>query len=94
MLNLAYNLGFEEYFPIDPTPIGFSIAGFVLVWGFFRFKLSDLVPMGRRQVVEQIPDAVLVLDLHGPDRRREPGGGAAGRRARVDAGRVARCSTC
>jgi sigma-B regulation protein RsbU (phosphoserine phosphatase) len=65
VLNIAYNVGFEEYFPIDPTPIGFSIAGFVLVWGFFRFKLSDLVPMGRRQVVEQIPDAVLVLDLQG-----------------------------
>ncbi|WP_426565963.1 histidine kinase N-terminal 7TM domain-containing protein [Angustibacter sp. McL0619] len=65
LLNIAYNLGFEEYFPIDPTPIGFSVAGFVLVWGFFRFKLSDLVPMGRKQVVEQLPDAVLVLDLQG-----------------------------
>ncbi|GAA4357478.1 histidine kinase N-terminal 7TM domain-containing protein [Angustibacter luteus] len=65
VLNIAYNVGFDEYFPADPTPIGFSIAGFVLVWGFFRFKLSDLVQMGRRQVVEQIPDSVLVLDLHG-----------------------------
>jgi sigma-B regulation protein RsbU (phosphoserine phosphatase) len=65
VLNIAYNFGFAQWFSIDPTPLGFSIAGFVLVWGFFRFKLSDLVPMGRRQVVEQLPDAVLVLDLQG-----------------------------
>ena len=47
---------------IDPTPLGFSLACFVLVWGFFRFRLLDIVPVGRRQVVERIPDAVVVTD--------------------------------
>jgi sigma-B regulation protein RsbU (phosphoserine phosphatase) len=37
----------------------------VLVWGFFRFRLSELLPVGRRQVVDRLPDAVLVLDVHG-----------------------------
>ncbi len=65
VLNAAYNLGLEAWFSIDPTPLGFSLAGLVLVWGFFRFRLFDLVPVGRRQVVEQIPDAVVVLDVRG-----------------------------
>ncbi|GAB3590806.1 hypothetical protein GCM10027446_06680 [Angustibacter peucedani] len=65
VLNAAYNLGFDQRISLDPTPLGFSVAGLVLVWGFFRFRLSELVPVGRRQVVEQIPDAVVVLDVHG-----------------------------
>lgn len=63
VLNALYIVG--ELGPVDPTPIGFSITGVVLVWGFFRFRLLDLVPVGRRQVVEQIPDAVVVLDRRG-----------------------------
>jgi PAS domain S-box-containing protein len=50
---------------LDPSPLAFSLAGFALVWGFFRFRLHELVPVGRRQVVDRIPDAVLVLDLNG-----------------------------
>lgn len=63
--NAAYNLGLDHVLSIDPTPLGFTVSGLVLVWGFFRFRLSDLVPVGRAQVVEQIPDAVVVLDRHG-----------------------------
>ncbi len=65
VLNAAYNLGLDQVVTVDPTPLGFTISGLVLVWGFFRFRLSDLVPVGRRQVVDQIPDAVVVLDRHG-----------------------------
>ncbi len=64
LLNLAYVLG---VFPldIDPTPFAFLVAAFVLVWGFFRFRLNEMVPVARRQVVDRIPDAVLVLDSQG-----------------------------
>jgi PAS domain S-box-containing protein len=65
---LAANAAFNFHLVrvrVDPTPLGFSLAGFVLVWGFFRFRLHELVPVGRRQVVDRIPDAVLVLDLQG-----------------------------
>jgi PAS domain S-box-containing protein len=67
-VNALYNLGKFTHLPtgtIDPTPVGFSFACFVLVWGFFRFRLLDLVPVGRRQVVERIPDAVVVTDARG-----------------------------
>jgi PAS domain S-box-containing protein len=86
VLNALYNLGQLADLPtgsIDPTPIGFSLACFVLVWGFFRFRLLDLVPVGRRQVVERIPDAVVVTDARGvivdanPAAGQLTGGGAA-----------------
>lgn len=64
-VNAAYNLGVPLLGDVDPTPIGFSITAFVLVWGFFRFRLLELVPVGRRQVVDQIPDAVVVLNARG-----------------------------
>lgn len=65
LLNAAYNLGLDDVVRIDPTPLGFSVAALVLVWGFFRFRLLDLTPVGRHQVVERLPDAVLVLDTQG-----------------------------
>ena len=64
-VNALYNGRKLMHFPtgnIDPTPLGFSLACFVLVWGFFRFRLLDIVPVGRRQVVERIPDGVVVTD--------------------------------
>ncbi len=65
VLNAGFNLGVPGLRRFDLTPIGFTVTGFVLVWGFFRFRLLDLLPVGRRHVVDQLPDAVLVLDAHG-----------------------------
>lgn len=64
-LNAAFNLRLPGFRSYDLTPVGFSITSFVLVWGFFRFRLLDLLPVGRRLVVDRLPDAVLVLDAHG-----------------------------
>lgn len=63
-LNAGYNVGLDPLDRLDLTPVGFSLASFVLVWGFFRFRLLDLLPVGRRVVVDRLPDAVLVLDSH------------------------------
>lgn len=65
VVNGLYNLGLFSVRGADPTPLGFGLATLVLVWGFFRFRLVGLIPVGRRQVVEGIPDGVLVLDLLG-----------------------------
>ena len=50
---------------VDPTPFLFLITAFVLVWGFFRLRLLNLVPVARSLVLEQMADGVLVLDLFG-----------------------------
>ncbi len=59
--NLEYNLLYKTY-PLDPTPFLFALLAVVLVWGLFRLRLLDLVPVARGMVLEQMTDAVLVLD--------------------------------
>jgi PAS domain S-box-containing protein len=49
--------------PFDFTPIGFSVAGLLVAWGLFQFKLLDIVPVARDAVVESMGDGVIVLDL-------------------------------
>jgi PAS domain S-box-containing protein len=65
VLNALYNLQVPGMDLVDLTPIAFSVTGLVLVWGLFRFRLLDLIPVGRKKIVDRIPDAVLVLDAVG-----------------------------
>jgi PAS domain S-box-containing protein len=63
--NLVYNLNPAVTSGVDPTPFLFAVTAVVLVWGFFRLRLLDLVPVARGQIVEQMADGVLVLDMYG-----------------------------
>jgi PAS domain S-box-containing protein len=63
--NVAYNLDTRQPPAIDPTPFLFALTALVLVWGFFRLRLLDLVPVARAAVMEQLTDGVLVLDVYG-----------------------------
>jgi serine phosphatase RsbU (regulator of sigma subunit)/PAS domain-containing protein len=65
VLNALYNLQVPGLDVVDLTPIAFSVTGLVLVWGLFRFRLLDLIPVGRKKIVDRIPDSVLVLDAVG-----------------------------
>jgi PAS domain S-box-containing protein len=65
VLNALYNLQVPGMDVVDLTPVAFSITGLVLVWGLFRFRLLDLIPVGRKKVVDRIPDSVIVLDSVG-----------------------------
>ncbi len=53
-----------EVVHVDPTPFLLSVVAAVLVWGFFRMGLLDLVPIARSAVLDQMSDAVLVLDAY------------------------------
>jgi diguanylate cyclase (GGDEF)-like protein/PAS domain S-box-containing protein len=46
----------------DPTPIGLAIFAKILLWTSERFSLFDVVPVARDLVIEQMSDAILVLD--------------------------------
>jgi serine phosphatase RsbU (regulator of sigma subunit) len=63
--NLVYNIDPTVTSGVDPTPFLFAVTAVVLVWGFFRLRLLDLVPVARGQIVEQMVDGVLVLDVYG-----------------------------
>lgn len=65
LANIAYNAGVFGEDAMDPVPFLFTLLAVVLVWGFFRLGLLDLVPVARGQVLEQMVDGVLVLDALG-----------------------------
>ncbi len=50
---------------IDLTPTGFVLANAVLAWGLLRHGHLVTAPVARTIVVEEMRDAVLVLDRHG-----------------------------
>jgi PAS domain S-box-containing protein len=48
--------------PADPTPIALGPSGLVLAWAIFRHGLLDVIPAARHTIIENMSDAVLVLD--------------------------------
>jgi PAS domain S-box-containing protein len=47
---------------VDPTPIAFSISGAAIAWAIFRHGLLDIIPAARHTIVENMSDALVVLD--------------------------------
>jgi PAS domain S-box-containing protein len=64
LANIAYNANLFGEKAADPVPFLFTLLAVVLVWGFFRLRLLDLVPVARDAVLDQMLDGVLVLDVH------------------------------
>jgi PAS domain S-box-containing protein len=62
---LLYLTGLNPLPNLDLAPLGYSLAGLVLGWGLFRYRLFDIVPVARDKVIENMADGVLVLDPQG-----------------------------
>jgi PAS domain S-box-containing protein len=58
-------IGIIPTFQRDTTPFTFAIFNLLIMWGLFQFHLFDVVPQARSTVIENIPDAVFVLDAQG-----------------------------
>jgi PAS domain-containing protein len=65
LVNLWYVSGRSPIPSLDPTPFAFAISGALAVWGLFRFRLLDLVPVARDAVIEGMRDGVIVADGYG-----------------------------
>jgi PAS domain S-box-containing protein len=50
---------------LDPTPIAFTLSGASMGWALYRFRLLDILPVARDIIVENMTDAVLVIDRLG-----------------------------
>ncbi len=50
---------------LNVTPMSFTVTGVILFIGLFRCRLFDLVPIARSTLIEQMSDAVLVVDAGG-----------------------------
>jgi PAS domain S-box-containing protein len=48
--------------PVDPTPIAMTISGAVVAWAIFRHRLLDMLPAARHTIIENMSDAMVVLD--------------------------------
>jgi diguanylate cyclase (GGDEF)-like protein/PAS domain S-box-containing protein len=44
------------------TPITFGISNLIIAWALFRYHLFEIVPVARDYLIEQMRDAVFVLD--------------------------------
>jgi diguanylate cyclase (GGDEF)-like protein/PAS domain S-box-containing protein len=50
---------------LDFTPLAFALACVIFAWGLFRTGLLDLLPVARSEIIENIADAILVIDREG-----------------------------
>ncbi len=48
--------------PLDLTPFAFTLAGLIVAWGLFRYRMLDIVPVARDTVIENMADGVIVVD--------------------------------
>jgi diguanylate cyclase (GGDEF)-like protein/PAS domain S-box-containing protein len=64
LFNILYNFNVEPFGRVDLTPFAFLLAVIVIVWGIFRLRLLDIVPVARSRIVETMQDGVVVLDAY------------------------------
>ncbi|MDX2168087.1 MAG: histidine kinase N-terminal 7TM domain-containing protein [Deltaproteobacteria bacterium] len=60
-VNALYMLGVSP--GVDLTPLGFSVTALGAAWALRHTQLLDLAPVARDRVVENLADAIAVLDL-------------------------------
>ncbi len=60
--NIAFTLELTPYPYLDLTPFAFTISGVAFMVGIVRFQLLDVVPIAQEVVIENIDDAIIVLD--------------------------------
>lgn len=58
-------LGIQITFHRDTTPFTYAVSNLIVAWGLFRYQLFDVVPVAREAVIENMADAVLVVDRRG-----------------------------
>lgn len=63
--NLAYLTDFLLWPGFDLTPFGFTVTGVIYLPTLFGLRVLDLTPVARGAVIDQMGDAVLVLDHSG-----------------------------
>jgi signal transduction histidine kinase len=47
---------------MDLAPATFIFSGIIMAWGLYRYRLLDVCPIARGEVVENMTDAVLIID--------------------------------
>lgn|GEM_PF-932155 len=59
---IMQQLGYQPLPFINPTPLVFNVTGPLLAFGLFRLGLLTIIPVARDQLIESLPDGVVVVD--------------------------------
>ncbi len=62
IVNVLVVLGWVPLEGLDLTPIAFTLTGLLVAYGLFGYHMMDLVPVGRDVLVENLDDAIVMLD--------------------------------
>ena len=65
LTNVLVFLGWGPQPNLDLTPIAFTVTGLLFAYGLFGYRMMDLVPVGRDVLVENIDDAIVMVDTSG-----------------------------
>lgn len=60
--NALYIFGLHPVSNYDLTPVVAGISGLIIAGGVFRYRLFDIVPVARENIIENMDDGVIVLD--------------------------------
>lgn len=60
--SVIYVTGLSPFPQLDLTPFAFTIAGIFWAWGLLRFQLFSILPVARDTLIENMQEAVIVLD--------------------------------
>ncbi|MDW8252307.1 MAG: diguanylate cyclase [Chloroflexota bacterium] len=64
LANMTFVFGMRPL-RMDTTPFAFACACLIFALGLFRYRLFDLAPIAREVVLDNLSDAVVVLDSRG-----------------------------
>ena len=62
-INLLYRLGVGHVRGVDWTSITFSITSLLIIYALYGMKFLDIAPVARDKLVDNLSDAMFVLDL-------------------------------
>ena len=57
--------GIRDVFPWGLESFFFTLSGLLVAVAIFRYRFLDIMPVARQAIVEQVPDGVIVADVHG-----------------------------
>lgn len=63
--NVMYVTEINPYPGFDWTPVSFVLTGLIIAFGIVRFKMFDLVPFARNELIDNLDDGVMVVNREG-----------------------------
>ncbi len=61
--NVFYVFNIVPMYRIDLTPSAFTISGLAMMWGIFRSRLFDIVPIAYESIMEVSSQGIIMLDM-------------------------------